>query len=86
MTLAPAQDVTVGFAAFALGIAANIYARRTNQVAIGGILAGIFWLVPGSTGVRGAIAAFQKDDASTSGGAGFGLDMIVRAMAIAVGL
>ncbi|KAJ3056145.1 hypothetical protein HK097_007977 [Rhizophlyctis rosea] len=80
------NDVTVGFAAFALGIAANIYARRTNQIAIGGILAGIFWLVPGSTGVRGAIAAFQKDDAATSGGAGFGLDMIVRAMAIAVGL
>ncbi|KAJ3279955.1 hypothetical protein HK104_001037 [Borealophlyctis nickersoniae] len=70
-------DTTAGIAAFTLGIAANLYARRTNQIAIAAVLSG-------SVGVRGAIAAFQKDAAV--GGTTFGVDMITRAMSIAVGL
>ncbi|KAI9104998.1 hypothetical protein DFS34DRAFT_605417 [Phlyctochytrium arcticum] len=78
------SDITAGMAAFSMAIAANIHARRSNEIAIGGVLSGIVWLVPGGIGVRGAMAALAKD--VTTGGTAFGIDMMVRAMSIAVGL
>ncbi|KAJ3141801.1 hypothetical protein HDU90_006148 [Geranomyces variabilis] len=79
-----AGDITAGMAAFTMAVVANLYARRHNDVAIGPILAGITWLVPGGIGVRGAIAAVSGSN-STSGTT-FGVDMITRAMSIAVGI
>ncbi|KAI8819445.1 uncharacterized protein EV422DRAFT_498021 [Fimicolochytrium jonesii] len=78
------SDITAGIAAFSIGLLGNLYARQTDDVAIGAILAGIAWLVPGGIGVRGAIAAIAKD--ATSSGTAFGIDMITRAMSIAVGI
>ncbi|RKO93025.1 hypothetical protein BDK51DRAFT_25066, partial [Blyttiomyces helicus] len=77
-------DIAAGMAAFAIGTVANIHARRTNNIAIAAVLAGIFWLVPGGVGVKGAIAAFSSD--SLASGTSFGIDMSTRAMSIAVGL
>ncbi|KAJ3019154.1 hypothetical protein HKX48_002345 [Thoreauomyces humboldtii] len=76
------SDITAGMAAFVIAVVANLYARRNDDVAIGPILAGIVWLVPGGIGVRGAIAAVEK----TGSGTAFGIDMITRAMSIAVGI
>ncbi|KAJ3179290.1 hypothetical protein HDU87_002899 [Geranomyces variabilis] len=77
-------DITAGMAAFTMAVVANLYARRNNDVAIGPILAGITWLVPGGIGVRGAIAAVSGS--ASTGGTTFGIDMITRAMSIAVGI
>ncbi|KAH9250467.1 hypothetical protein BASA81_011754 [Batrachochytrium salamandrivorans] len=68
--------------AFSLGIVSNILARYRDNIAIASVLAGIFWLVPGSVGVRGAIAAFSGNAPASA----FGTEVIVRAMSIAVGL
>ncbi|TPX65319.1 hypothetical protein SpCBS45565_g05266 [Spizellomyces sp. 'palustris'] len=78
------SDITAGMAAFSIAIAANLYARRKNEIAVGATLAGIVWLVPGGIGVRGVMAALAKDAASS--GTAFGIDMMTRAMSIAVGL
>ncbi|KAI9003143.1 hypothetical protein BC832DRAFT_92948 [Gaertneriomyces semiglobifer] len=77
-------DITAGMAAFSIALTANFYARRTNKIAIGAVLSGIVWLVPGGIGVRGALAYLNKD--AINGGTAFGIDMITRAMSIAVGL
>ncbi|KAJ3157518.1 hypothetical protein HDU86_003167 [Geranomyces michiganensis] len=78
------SDITAGMAAFTMAVVANLYARRNNEVAIGPILSGIVWLVPGGIGVRGAIAAVEGATSAT--GTAFGIDMITRAMSIAVGI
>ncbi|KAJ8328801.1 hypothetical protein QVD99_004546 [Batrachochytrium dendrobatidis] len=75
-------EMTSVFTSFSLGIVSNLLARYRDNIAIASVLAGIFWLVPGSVGVRGAIAAFSGDASGTS----FGVQIIVRAMSIAVGL
>ncbi|KAJ1330780.1 hypothetical protein BSLG_009232 [Batrachochytrium salamandrivorans] len=78
LTLEMASALT----AFSLGIVSNILARYRDNIAIASVLAGIFWLVPGSVGVRGAIAAFSGNAPASA----FGTEVIVRAMSIAVGL
>ncbi|KAI8918620.1 hypothetical protein DFJ77DRAFT_304301 [Powellomyces hirtus] len=78
------SDTTAGLAAFSMAVVANLYARRNDDVAIGPILSGIVWLVPGGIGVRGAMAAVAKE--TVNSGTAFGIDMITRAMSIAVGI
>ncbi|KAJ3128417.1 hypothetical protein HK098_004493 [Nowakowskiella sp. JEL0407] len=79
-------------ASFILGIVANIIARIKNDIAIGYILAGMFWLAPGSIGVSAAARSIAESTSSSTtmeasaGAATFGITMITRAMSIAVGL
>ncbi|KAJ1342458.1 hypothetical protein BSLG_002957 [Batrachochytrium salamandrivorans] len=75
-------EMASALTAFSLGIVSNILARYRDNIAIASVLAGIFWLVPGSVGVRGAIAAFSGNAPASA----FGTEVIVRAMSIAVGL
>ncbi|KAI8804858.1 hypothetical protein BJ742DRAFT_856456 [Cladochytrium replicatum] len=84
--------------ALALGTMSNLIARTSDDIAVGGIFVGIFWLVPGSIGVSGAARAISamhaakdksasSEEASSIGSAAyFGVDMLTRAMSIAVGL
>jgi uncharacterized membrane protein YjjB (DUF3815 family) len=46
---------------------------------------GIFWIVPGVVGAKSAFAFVSDTDQGDSGTV-FGLDMIIRAMSIAIGL
>eukprot|EP00842_Homolaphlyctis_polyrhiza_P007098 jgi/Hompol1/978/HPOL_001178-RA len=83
-------DLTAAISSFSLGVFSNAWARWNDDIAIASVLAGIFWLVPGSIGVRGAIAAFTQDPSAVSGSGGvgtqFGIEVILRSLSIAVGL
>ncbi|RKP03554.1 hypothetical protein CXG81DRAFT_16932 [Caulochytrium protostelioides] len=70
------QDVSAVISAFVIGFVANIYARRYNEIAIAPTLAGIGWLVPGSMGVKSALAWFSPSGPDASTGTSFGIDMI----------
>lgn len=49
------------------------------------VLCGVFYLVPGTIGLRSGLA-LMSSDAQTAQGAGFALAMIESAISIAVGL
>jgi uncharacterized membrane protein YjjB (DUF3815 family) len=70
-------------AAFIVGAGSNINRQWTHRIAIAPILSGIMILVPGSLGIKGVSAFFDRDILS---GTRFGFDMIVIALAISVGL
>ncbi|KAI8852639.1 hypothetical protein BC829DRAFT_487345 [Chytridium lagenaria] len=78
-------EISSMIAAFVLGIISNCWARLSNDVAIASVLAGISWLVPGSVGVQSTFGLFQSSSDWTPG-ATFGMEMITRAMSIAIGL
>ncbi|KAJ3095046.1 hypothetical protein HDU97_007328 [Phlyctochytrium planicorne] len=78
-------EIAAMISAFVLGVISNVWARATNDIAIASVLAGISWLVPGSVGVQSTFGLFQASSNWTPG-ATFGMDMITRAMSIAVGL
>ncbi|TPX49965.1 hypothetical protein SeLEV6574_g01159 [Synchytrium endobioticum] len=80
-----ARDTATALAAFVLGLGANIYSRCTNDIAIGAILCGMIWLAPGSLGVIGARDLFDSSS-ELGGGTTFGIEMMTRAMSIAIGL
>ncbi|KAI9362466.1 hypothetical protein DFJ73DRAFT_948833 [Zopfochytrium polystomum] len=79
-------DIASAAAAFVLAIVANMWALSKNDVAIASIVAGVSWLVPGQLAVRSATQALAFDTAASSGGTTFGIGMILRAMAIAIGI
>ncbi|KAJ1551455.1 hypothetical protein HK096_010799 [Nowakowskiella sp. JEL0078] len=86
-------DAGVFVSAFIIGVVANLIARVRNEIAIGSVLAGIIWLVPGSIGVTAAAQSIAKSTSTSTdateasaGAATFGISMITRAMSIAVGL
>ncbi|KAF9375872.1 hypothetical protein CPC16_000472 [Podila verticillata] len=76
-------EVSSALAAFAIGFCGNVYQRVTRQLSFQAVVCAVFFLVPGSIGLRGAIAWFS-DDIST--GVNFALQMVVTAIAISVGL
>lgn len=78
------NDMTAAVAAFAVGVVANAWARYFDEIAIATVLAGIIWLVPGSLGIRGAVAILNSDPSSSS--SNFGFTIITRALSIAIGL
>jgi uncharacterized membrane protein YjjB (DUF3815 family) len=78
------KDTASAHAAFVIGLASHYYARRYNDLAIASILSGIFWLVPGAIGVRGATALLSTDE--LTGSTTFAIEMIVRAISISIGL
>ncbi|KAI8825361.1 hypothetical protein BJ741DRAFT_632529 [Chytriomyces cf. hyalinus JEL632] len=77
-------DVAAGMSAFVVASSANLWPRIQGEIAVPFILSAVQYLGPGSLGVIGAANMFA-DDAGSGGGSSFALDMIVRAMSIALG-
>jgi uncharacterized membrane protein YjjP (DUF1212 family) len=75
------NEFSVVLSSFFLGLVANLFARFKDQIAIATLFAGIFWLVPGSLGVRGATAAIAND-----GGAEFAMQILLQVISISIGL
>ncbi|KAI9335840.1 hypothetical protein DFJ73DRAFT_780270 [Zopfochytrium polystomum] len=76
-----------------IGLAGNIYARVTHDVALAPILAGIYLQVPGSLGVRSSLTFFaqqqQQGGSNSSGvvdGIQFAFDMLAVGVSLAIGL
>ncbi|OAQ28114.1 hypothetical protein K457DRAFT_1877166 [Linnemannia elongata AG-77] len=67
----------------AIGLCGNIYQSLTRQLTFQAVVCAVFFLVPGSIGLKGAMAWFTED---MSGGMNFALQMVVTAIAISVGL
>ncbi|KAF9911726.1 hypothetical protein EC991_002454 [Linnemannia zychae] len=76
-------EVSSALASFAIGLCGNIYQRATHQLAFQAVVCAVFFLVPGSLGLKGAMALFTDD---TAGGVNFALQMVITAIAISVGL
>ncbi|KAF8925697.1 hypothetical protein BGZ47_003121 [Haplosporangium gracile] len=76
-------EVSSAVAAFAIGLCGNIYQRLTRQLTFQAVVCAVFFLVPGSIGLKSAMAWFTED---MSGGMNFALQMVVTAIAISVGL
>ena len=76
-------EVSSALAAFAIGLCGNVYQRLTRQLSFQAVVCAVFFLVPGSIGLKGAMAWFTED---MSGGINFALQMVVTAIAISVGL
>lgn len=76
-------EVSSALAAFAIGLCGNVYQRMTHQLTFQAVVCAVFFLVPGSLGLKGAMAWFTDDMA---GGVNFALQMVITAIAISVGL
>ncbi|KAF9436629.1 hypothetical protein BGZ76_003426 [Entomortierella beljakovae] len=76
-------EVSSAVASFAIGFLGNIYQRVTHQLTFPGVVCAVFFLVPGSLGLKGAMAWFTDD---MTGGVNFALQMVISAIAISVGL
>jgi uncharacterized membrane protein YjjB (DUF3815 family) len=76
-------EVSSALAAFAIGLCGNLYQRATHQLTFQAVVCAVFFLVPGSLGLKGAMALFTND---MVGGVNFALQMVITAIAISVGL
>ncbi|KAF9581975.1 hypothetical protein BGW38_000823 [Lunasporangiospora selenospora] len=76
-------EVSSALASFAIGLIGNVYQRLTRQLTFQAVVCAVFFLVPGSMGLKGAMALFTEDMA---GGFNFALQMVIAAIAISVGL
>ncbi|KAG0048883.1 hypothetical protein BGZ83_006214 [Gryganskiella cystojenkinii] len=76
-------EVSSALAAFAIGLLGNVYQRMTHQLTFQAVVCAVFFLVPGSMGLKGAMAWFTED---MTGGVNFALQMVITAIAISVGL
>ncbi|KAF9387346.1 hypothetical protein CPC16_007096 [Podila verticillata] len=81
MTAGP--QVTASIAAFAVGIAGQMYGRLTGKLSYVPLLSGVLLLVPGSVGVRGVLALIGSDP---SQGFNFALVMVNTSVAITLGV
>ncbi|KAI8830791.1 hypothetical protein BJ741DRAFT_711849 [Chytriomyces cf. hyalinus JEL632] len=83
-------DVAAGMSAFVVASGANLWSRIQGEIAVPFILSAVQYLGPGSLGVIGAANMFADDSGSGggsgTGGSSFALDMIVRAMSIALAI
>ncbi|KAJ3160379.1 hypothetical protein HDU86_000713 [Geranomyces michiganensis] len=81
-------QVSTALSALAIGLASNIYARVTNQVAVAPILSGILLLVPGSLGVRSTLdfLGATQGQSSGKGGTSFAFSMLLIGFCITLGL
>ncbi|RKP17952.1 hypothetical protein ROZALSC1DRAFT_30294 [Rozella allomycis CSF55] len=70
-------------AAVVVGVLSYMFRQFTGQISTAPILAGIMVLVPGSLGIRGVSAFFDKE---IQNGVNFGFEMIIIAVSISVGL
>ncbi|KAI8608208.1 hypothetical protein BC830DRAFT_1156265 [Chytriomyces sp. MP71] len=78
-------DVAAGIAAFVVAACANVWSRVMHEIGVPFTVSGVLFLVPGSLGVNGAAKMFMTGTQMASGSA-FGIDMISRSMAIALGI
>ncbi|KAF9198438.1 hypothetical protein BGZ49_000743 [Haplosporangium sp. Z 27] len=76
-------EVSSALSAFAIGLLGNLYQRWTRQLMFHAVLCAVFFLVPGSLGLKGAVSLFTDD---MTGGVNFAIEMIISAIAISVGL
>ncbi|KAF9171482.1 hypothetical protein BGX21_001311 [Mortierella sp. AD011] len=76
-------EVSSALASFSIGFVGNVYQRMTHQLTFPGVICAVFFLVPGSLGLKGAMAWFTDD---MTGGVNFALQMVITAIAISVGL
>ncbi|KAI1317284.1 hypothetical protein EDD11_008772 [Mortierella claussenii] len=76
-------EVSSALASFSIGFVGNVYQRVTHQLTFQAVVCAVFFLVPGSMGLKGAMAWFTDDMA---GGVNFALQMVITAIAISVGL
>ncbi|KAJ3006731.1 hypothetical protein HKX48_009497 [Thoreauomyces humboldtii] len=77
------QIVPSALAAFSIGVAANIYARITKDVAVPAIIVGIVQLVPGSMGVRATLGFFGQNSTDSMQVV---FEMLMVGMSIGIGL
>ncbi|KAI9323243.1 hypothetical protein BX666DRAFT_1884679 [Dichotomocladium elegans] len=89
---APSQILQV-VPAFSIGLLGNLYTKLTGKLSFDAVLLGIFYLTPGSLGLKAGYGLFDSsttDDstANTLGnnGASFALAMIETAIGITIGL
>ncbi|KAI9489150.1 hypothetical protein BDB00DRAFT_771179 [Zychaea mexicana] len=83
---APSQVIQV-VPAFAVGLIGNILTKITSKMSFDAVLVAVFYLVPGSLGLKAAIGIFSgQESAYGSQGASFALSMIETCIGIAVGL
>jgi uncharacterized membrane protein YjjB (DUF3815 family) len=75
------NEFSIVLSAFALGLVANLFARYRDQIAIATLFSGIFWLVPGSLGLRGATEAVSSD-----GGTAFAMQILLQVISISIGI
>ncbi|KAF9424999.1 hypothetical protein BGZ94_007934 [Podila epigama] len=76
-------EVSSALAAFSIGFFGNIYQRLTHQLTFQAVVCAVFFLVPGSIGLKTGVALFTDDMA---GGVNLALQMVIAAIAISVGL
>ncbi|KAF9173990.1 hypothetical protein BGX20_001392 [Mortierella sp. AD010] len=76
-------EVSSALSAFAIGLIGNVYQRWTQQLMYHAVVCAVFFLVPGSLGLKGAMSLFTDD---MTGGVNFAIQMITTAIAISVGL
>ncbi|KAG0172399.1 hypothetical protein DFQ30_010535 [Apophysomyces sp. BC1015] len=84
---APAQVLQV-VPAFAVGLIGNLLTKFTGKMSFDAVLLAIFYLTPGSLGLKAALGLFGSASSTEFGsqGAGFALSMIESAIGITVGL
>ncbi|KAI8578161.1 hypothetical protein K450DRAFT_248402 [Umbelopsis ramanniana AG] len=86
-TSAP-QQVTQFIPAFVVGLLGNLMHKFTGKMSFDAVLLGVFFLVPGSLGLKAALGTFSDSTTGVNGGQGayFALAMIESAIGITVGL
>ncbi|KAI8067805.1 hypothetical protein BC940DRAFT_238894 [Gongronella butleri] len=84
---APAQVMQV-VPAFTVGLLGNIYTKISGKMSFDAVLLGVFYLVPGSLGLKAALGVFGGNAGSefANQGAAFALSMIQTSIGISVGL
>ncbi|KAI9472003.1 MAG: hypothetical protein EXX96DRAFT_582557 [Benjaminiella poitrasii] len=84
---APSQVLQV-VPAFVVGLLGNLLTKITGKMSLDAVILGVFYLVPGSLGLKAALGFFGNSGSSefANQGAGFALSMIETSIGITVGL
>ncbi|KAI9007917.1 hypothetical protein CLU79DRAFT_777507 [Phycomyces nitens] len=82
------QQVLQVVPSFAVGLIGNLLTKFTGKMSFDAVLLAIFYLVPGSLGLKAALGLFGTSASNeySNQGAGFALSMIESAIGITVGL
>ncbi|KAG1058180.1 hypothetical protein G6F43_000004 [Rhizopus delemar] len=86
-TSAPSQVLQV-VPAFVVGLLGNVLSKMTGKMHLDAVIVGIFYMVPGSLGLKAALGFFGRNEHGefANQGAGFALSMIETCIGISVGL
>ncbi|KAG1563282.1 hypothetical protein G6F49_000160 [Rhizopus delemar] len=86
-TSAPSQVLQV-VPAFVVGLLGNILSKLTGKMSLDAVILGVFYMVPGSLGLKAALGFFGQSGTGefANQGAGFALSMIETSIGISVGL